>query len=177
VLYNFMTAKYVLGPREVGSPVTKTPLLLRSALYNLLDFSICADPSGLHQRINKMPAGPQTLYDPVTDRPFTYNFIPRECFPAIGDIQAMGYWQAVTEALKKEMPQIHTIAEVLAKQAQQTELMDDPATLAMLPNAMQQQTYWLNYDAKQWADAHRAMMGGWQTDANSNQTCVEGWMQ
>jgi hypothetical protein len=105
-LYNLMNVRYEMGLRDEHSVSPDTPLLLRSALYDWIDFFIRADPDGMHRKFNMLLCGPHVIYDPLTEGPFIHKVIPRSCFPAAGSPQVLSQWRGVQERMQMEKMEI-----------------------------------------------------------------------
>lgn len=85
-------------PHRFGSSSNITSLLLlRSTLQDLIARLILSEPTAMHKRFNALLAGVRTtsdgndadkipLLDCLTERPFEYSQIPRECFPKESDV-------------------------------------------------------------------------------------------
>jgi hypothetical protein len=174
VLYNLMNVGFEMGVRDGHSTAPNTPLLLRSALYDWIDFFIRADPDGMHRKLNTLISGLQDLYDPLTDKAFIHKEIPRSCFPAAGDPSVLSQWRAVQERMQTEKPEIIRLGQVIERDNQSPALRDEhPVTL--LTNAIAQQNYYQSLSEKDHPDSNRAPVESWQY--NTNRPYDQGWIQ
>jgi hypothetical protein len=61
-------------------------ILPRASLRNWIVRLVKADPDYYHTAFNKLLQSTMRLYDPMTERQFIYQDIPRSCFPATADL-------------------------------------------------------------------------------------------
>jgi hypothetical protein len=176
VLYNLMNVGFEMGVRDGAHSTSRTtPLLLRSALYDWIDFFIRADPDGMHGKLNMLLSGLQDLYDPITDKPFIHKDIPRSCFPAAGDPQVLSQWRAVQERMQSEKPEIIRRGQEIERANQPPALRDDPVTL--LTNAIAQQNYYESISSKNRTETTKMTVGSWDYDTNGDRTYDQAWIQ
>lgn len=95
--YKCWELTYEKHPRsDASSPNQTMALLPRASLQNFIIVLALAEPSATHTRFNNLLSNARSysegmdtnkilLLDPITDRPFEYPQIPRECFPRDSD--------------------------------------------------------------------------------------------
>ena len=95
------------------------PFLSRKKFVEYIELLIRADPDGMCKRLSTLLNTPGKCFrDLFTDEPFYYREIPRECFPATGDAQALAFYTSAVEALVKEMPLLISRAQGLKRLAE-----------------------------------------------------------
>ena len=164
------------------------PFLSRKKFVEYIELLIRADPDGMCKLLSTLLNTPGKCFrDPFTDEPFYYREIPRECFPATGDAQALAFYTSAVEALVKEMPLLISRAQGLKRQAEAArqppqfvinaaDLQDNPEALRQYWEMSREQDRQFAMQAKARKDANIAIMGGWQYDQYGNRTYVDGWM-
>lgn len=128
------------------------PLLSRRGLEQYFVSQALYNPTDFSARINNLLGTVGALTDAATGRPFAAASIPRACFPAAADLDALRQRQMAEQQLDTSEK-----LRMAAEMARAEEML----AAAQIRAKMQ-------------ADSNRFILGGWRTDEYGNRRYEEG---